>query len=1492
MFRKSLRPICLAGLSVLAAPALAQSTSATQQLINQGNYWHDQGRDDLAIETWNKLLAVDPRQPDALLGMGLIDLAQGRRAQAQRRLQQLQAAHPDAPQTARLRIAMGGGATNDLNAARRAASAGRYAEAVAAYEKAFGSGGPPSSLALEYYQALAGTRDGWMRARDGIRALVDRDPADTAAALALAQVMTYRESSRREGIARLRELSRRADTGRPATAAWRQALLWLDAAPADAPLYQAFLDHNANDAEVAAKAAELHSQAARRVVQDAPEQRLLGEGFRALDAGNLAQAESRFAQVLRTRPNDADARGGLGTVRLRQQRFAEARELLRPAAAADAKWRQAADTARYWLTLQTARDNVGDNTLDEVQQVVALLPREPAGYALLADLQVASDPAAAERNYRRALELDASNAAALQGLAGLYGRQGRADEAAALIARLTPEQQAQAGGADALRAMVARARAREALDEGNTAVARIELEDAMLAQPRDPWVRLELARLYSRDGRPDQARSIMEGLLALDAESPQALFANALYAQERGDWSGAYASLERIPAGARDAEMAALHDVAWVHLQGEQARTLMQRNRAGEAQLLLARAESALGDGLQRPAVAAALAGAYADIGSQQRALLLGRRLVDGPSPTLDDRLEFASVLLRAGQDAELSALLRQLRDTPMPAAQADRYEGLRADYSLRQVDALRELGNLEGAYDALAPILAARPQDPGNVAALARLYSAAGDHAQALALYQQQLQLAPGDTDALLAAAGSAAAMRDLGTAEQYLEHALAQAPESPEVLAAAGRVYRAAGRNRKAERYFRAALAAQARESGQFEGGYPIASTALAGAGGRPFNPFSGLTGPGARAGAIRGDGLQMPPAAAQLAAAPLPARVPTRAPLPSTHPAGAAAAAPVALVDDDGLPAPVTAGAAVPSYPVPGQRSAAVAAPRAGVGPDVASAPLLPPLPAPGGSGNPVLDELRELRGETSSSLAAGAAYRARAGEGGLGALDELAVPLEGRFQLGEGKLRATVTPTILDAGTLGADYPSASRFGAGPQAALADALAADRNVIDDYIGSSLFQLLTTEGNNNASRNLFYRYAVSTGLYSRLYTEYGNDADTREAIYRQPLFAYLLDIEAANTTIGTIATAVLNNPAMTEDMSAGDLAALKALSDSSVATAQTPTGFSTALYSLAATGASSRRIDQSATGAGVSIGYEIGGLRADIGTSPLGFRETSIVGGVGYRGQAGELLTWSAEASRRPVTDSLLSFSGTEDPRTGIGWGGVTATGGKLSATLDNGLIGGYGNLAWYRLEGENVADNEHQELGLGMYVHALETQNQSLTAGLNLTALRYDTNLRGFTFGHGGYFSPQEYVEVGFPVRWNGRTGNRRLTWGVDASIGVQHFKEDPTPYFPTRPDLQQAAYDAASLAALLGLTSEYFEPVFPGQTKTGVSYNLTGASEWQLSPQLFLGGRLEFNNARDYRQFNTNLYLRFLLDSFGGTLGRQPQPLRTPYADGE
>lgn len=81
MFRY--RPLTLALLAVLACgQAQAQSEDARTLLIQQGYFWQGQDKPERAAEVWNKVLLIDARQPDALYGLGLIEVQAGRLQEA------------------------------------------------------------------------------------------------------------------------------------------------------------------------------------------------------------------------------------------------------------------------------------------------------------------------------------------------------------------------------------------------------------------------------------------------------------------------------------------------------------------------------------------------------------------------------------------------------------------------------------------------------------------------------------------------------------------------------------------------------------------------------------------------------------------------------------------------------------------------------------------------------------------------------------------------------------------------------------------------------------------------------------------------------------------------------------------------------------------------------------------------------------------------------------------------------------------------------------------------------------------------------------------------------------------------------------------------------------------------------------------------------------------------------------------------------------------
>src|SRR5690349_22645440 len=212
-----------------SAFAQAQTNDPMNVLIDQGKYWQSHKRGDLAEQAWLKVLRIDPKQADALYGMGIVMADRKDGAGAQQYLARLRQAAPNYPDIDELARRLGQSSPTDqaVNDARRLAQAGQQASAAQAYRQALGPKPTNPQLALEYYQTLGSSPQGWEEARRGLEQLAREHPDDPRFTLAYAQHLTYREANRREGIEQLAQLSKDSVVGAQAKAAWRQALLWL-----------------------------------------------------------------------------------------------------------------------------------------------------------------------------------------------------------------------------------------------------------------------------------------------------------------------------------------------------------------------------------------------------------------------------------------------------------------------------------------------------------------------------------------------------------------------------------------------------------------------------------------------------------------------------------------------------------------------------------------------------------------------------------------------------------------------------------------------------------------------------------------------------------------------------------------------------------------------------------------------------------------------------------------------------------------------------------------------------------------------------------------------------------------------------------------------------------------------------------------------------------------------------------------------------------------
>ncbi|MCQ0037240.1 cellulose synthase subunit BcsC-related outer membrane protein, partial [Burkholderia glumae] len=305
------------------------------------------------------------------------------------------------------------------------------------------------------------------------------------------------------------------------------------------------------------------------------------------------------------------------------------------------------------------------------------------------------------------------------------------------------------------------------------------------------------------------------------------------------------------------------------------------------------------------------------------------------------------------------------------------------------------------------------------------------------------------------------------------------------------------------------------------------------------------------------------------------------------------------------------------------------------------------------------------------------------------------------------------------------------------------------------------------------------------------------------------------------------------------------------------------------------------------QTAMGVGVSLGYETKSIKADLGSTPVGFRYQTAVGGLEYHGGFNDKVSYSLAVTRRAVTDSLLSYAGARDAATGQQWGGVTKSGGRAALGWDDGTNGLYvnGELMYYA--GHHVANNIGGKAGGGFYTRLYKDAQQTLTAGVNATWMSFDKNQSYFTYGQGGYFSPQQYVILNIPLEYAGRSGP--FTYDLKGSAGLQHYRQNAARYFPLDPGLDSsaAANRNAATAANPTLVLDS-NAVYPGQSKTSFSYSLYASGEYQLAPQVAVGAMASYGNAYQYREWLAAVYLRYSFTPQSGAPLFPPRKFSSPY----
>lgn len=248
----------------------------------------------------------------------------------------------------------------------------------------------------------------------------------------------------------------------------------------------------------------------------------------------------------------------------------------------------------------------------------------------------------------------------------------------------------------------------------------------------------------------------------------------------------------------------------------------------------------------------------------------------------------------------------------------------------------------------------------------------------------------------------------------------------------------------------------------------------------------------------------------------------------------------------------------------------------------------------------------------------------------------------------------------------------------------------------------------------------------------------------------------------------------------------------------------------------------------------------------LDMGVGTTPQGFLVSNLTGRAALRlPQARLTFTFVRDS----VRDSELSYAGLRNPDTaapyaGKIWGGVVSNLGGLDWSHGGARKGVYFTGSGGVLTGTHVQTNNMAQVDTGTYWRLLKKPGGKLMLATNFFGMHYAHDELYFSYGQGGYFSPEYFLLGNLPLTWTGNHA-KNFHYDLEGTLGVQHFHQSSAEYFPLDPALQSAPSSTSN--------------VYAAQTTTGLNYGVQADAAWLLGGHWYIGGFVNVNDAQNYNQ---------------------------------
>lgn len=1449
--------------TVAVAPAPAQTQGGVDILLAKARSLEARGRIDLAVENWQKVLLVNPNQTEALAGLARGAKENGQTEQERSYLDRLRKINPRDPEIAaveKLRVFTSEDRSR-LDEAGRLAMQHKPDAAMKIYREVLGDRQPPpGKWAQPFYETEAASTGGRAKAISQLRQLCAQNPNYEAYRLWLASLLTYDPKTRLEGL-QLLESIKDSGTAEQARAPWRQALLWEKDNPEALAPIEAYLQRYP-DPDLQPIAAALQAKQQQNIAAQDREQ-----GFKALQNKNVAAAEAKFTEVLHQSPNDVNAISGLGYVRLDQKRFSDALNLFdhaRALAPARQDVRDGYDSARFWLAIQRGslaqQQNQPAVAIAAYQEALSLRPLDIGALLGVANALVRERKFAdAESKFQQVLHQAPNNADAMAGLGFVRLNEGKFDDAANLFAqarKLDPARKDVAQGYQNATFWGIMNRAAALLNQNRAKDAVAAYQQAVQLNPNDKDALLGLANASVRAADFPLAAKTYYRLTASDPNDESSWL--GLIQAQVGEHAPqtAIATSQHIPSAVK-LKMEARSDFL-----SEMALIYYLANQPAEGDLMLHHALQVARSSDTDDALSLRLqiAGAFMDQGKIGQAIEIYRQAVQLHPNNPSGWESLVGAYTRIGDFAQAIAFVRSMPQRSYDAAVGDTgfLDSLAILYSNR--------GQCAEAEDLLHRSLAVDQKDGRRPARstqlqLADIWMRQHVYGQAEDLYRN---IVTTNADSADAWRGLLVAMH-LQRADQRLVAEIPHIPPAvrsqlemdPTFLILEASAYSSSERNQAALTLLEKARSRYTAQHKDVPAPLDIqtAWTMLAVSDDAPGLGNLLLNDKG------RGDLTSQ-----------------QRDAIESIWSTWAVRRAERAFESKPELAFSILTDA---GHQYPGDRN---------INATLAS------LYLKRHDKQKALDVFQTWGMKDAQPgdfrMAAGAALSAHKFDSAdqflrrglaqfpndpelmhMSARQDIA---RGNYDEGERELRSALVaiqaPDTSDSKAKLPALPSVrensetSSVDAGSSLIAHDGSSAGSNSLQSAQPCRPQAARGGAGSEARIRPISLVFMVpqaqTSGAQNSSSQDSSGQTQAQKQQQKEQMEGEVETVDSRNTpfiNVGAMGTGRIGDPGFDQLIIDDNLLGAAYTASNRVrlgveahgiyATSGTPDGTSTQLFGTLPAGAM--------FGEQSKIGYSgLAQLSTDtfgmsFGTTPQGFAVHNLIGGIRYR-PGNSWLT--VEGVRDSVKDSLLSYAGSRDPGTGLRWGGVVANTGtvKFDSTPSTSIrykpIGEYASGSYSYIQGLNVPNNWNVSGNGGLYWQMVP----GLTIGVNANAMHYDRNLNFFSFGQGGYFSPQKYFLASMPISWYSR--HPRFEYQVRFSGGVQYLHQASSLFYPILPP-----------------SANVTQGVYTSNNSTTPNYDADIRLGYRVAPHVYFDMFATANNAQNYYTQSAGFSLKFMFD---------------------